>query len=163
VSYGVSLGCGMYQAGIYLRSAAAAKPIRLQSKERDMTTKRIRPARFALAAAGVCMMMLTGRIALAQHFKNGHSLLGAKLSQDGKHEIDKIGNNAVTADVNNKKVVNMSAGNLSARKVKLRPSRFSPFPYVPYGYCFGVGSDEYCYWYPPSDVVVNDTWIEYSR
>src|SRR5713226_3023969 len=82
--------------------------------------KRMRLAHFALAAVGLCMMTLAGGIALArnQYHNNGHSLLGAKLSQNGKHEIGKIGNNAVTADVNNKKVVNMSAGNLPARKVK---------------------------------------------
>src|SRR6267378_2804304 len=82
--------------------------------------KRMRLAQFALAAVGLCMMTLAGTIALAknQHHSNGHSLLGAKLNQNGKHEIGKIGNNAVTAEVNNKKVVNMSAGNLPARKVK---------------------------------------------
>jgi hypothetical protein len=82
-------------------------------------------------------MSLAGRIALAQyqHFNNGHSLLGAKLSQDGKHEIAKIGNNAVIADVSNKKVVGMSAGNLPARKARLPPSRRGLFPYEAYGYC----------------------------
>jgi hypothetical protein len=125
--------------------------------------KRMRLAHFALAAVGLCMMTLAGGIALAknQHHNNGHSLLGAKLSQNGKHEIGKIGNNAVTADVNNKKVVNMSAGNLPARKVKLRPAQVV-FPDVAYGYCFDAGLDEYCYWYPASDVVVTDTWIVYS-
>src|SRR5260221_2163149 len=65
-------------------------------------------------------MVLAGGIALAknQHHSNGHNLLGAKLNQNGKHEIGKIGNNAVAAAVNNKKVVNMSAGNLPARKAK---------------------------------------------
>src|SRR5260221_6025030 len=65
-------------------------------------------------------MVLAGGIAMAknQHHNNGHNLLGAKLNQNGKHEIAKIGNNSVTAEVNNKKVVNMIAGNLPARKVK---------------------------------------------
>src|SRR5258708_36181788 len=65
-------------------------------------------------------LVLAGGIALAknQHHSNGHNLVAAKLNQNGKHEIGKIGNNPVTAEVNNKKVVNISAGNLPARKVK---------------------------------------------
>src|SRR6266849_1132515 len=104
-------------------------------------------------------MVFAGGIALAknQHHSNGNNLLGPKLNQNGKHEIGKIGDNAVTADVNNKKVVNMSAGNLPARKVKLQAHVLN----VSYGYCFDAGLDEYCYWYPPSDVVVTDTWIVY--
>ena len=53
-----------------------------------------------------------------EHHNNGHNLLGAKINQNGKHGIDKIGNNSVVADVNNKKVVNMSADSLPVRKVK---------------------------------------------
>jgi len=141
----------------------------------------MRLAQFALAAAGLCMMTLAGGIALAknQHHSNGHSLLGAKLNQNGKHEIGKIGNNAVTADVSNKKVTNMSAGNLSARKVKSNKKmadvefggvkiaangqiQLAQGLDVSYGYCFDAGLDEYCYWYPASYVVVTDTWIVYS-
>src|SRR5882757_1636141 len=59
-----------------------------------------------------------------QH-KNGHNLLGAKLKQNGRHQIDKAGQASVSADVNNSKVTAMSAnhpqkGNLPARKVKSR-------------------------------------------
>jgi len=126
-------------------------------------------------------MLVVGGIALAknQHHNNGHNLLGAKLNQNGKHEIGKVGNNAVTADVSNKKVVNMSAGNLPARKVKsnkkMADVRFDHLKVaangeiqlaqvidVSYGYCFDAGLDEYCYWYPASDVVVTDTWVEYT-
>ena len=57
------------------------------------------------------------------HHKNGKDLLGAKLKQNGKHNVDKIGNAPVSAEVNNGKVVAMSAtdpkkGPLSVRKVK---------------------------------------------
>jgi hypothetical protein len=31
-----------------------------------------------------------------------------------------------------------------------------------YGYCITGGIDEYCYWYPASDIVVTDTWIVYT-
>ena len=29
------------------------------------------------------------------------------------------------------------------------------------GYCFDTGTDEYCYWYPATDVVVTDVWVPY--
>src|SRR5215467_4010231 len=65
-------------------------------------------------------LLVAGGVALAknQHHNNGHNLLGAKLNQNGKHEIGKAGNATVTAEVSNKKVVNMSAGSLPMRKVK---------------------------------------------
>jgi hypothetical protein len=126
-------------------------------------------------------MLAVGRIALAknQHHSNGHNLLGAKLNQNGRHEIGKIGNNAVTAEVSNKKVVNMSAGNLPVRKVKSNKKmvdiwfdhlniaangeiQLAQVIDVSYGYCFDTGLDEYCYWYPASDVVVTDTWVVYT-
>jgi hypothetical protein len=125
-------------------------------------------------------MVLAGGIALAKnpHHSNGHNLLGAKFNQNGKHEIGKIGNNAVTAEVSNKKVVHMSAGNLPARKVKSNKRmagvelgdlkiaangeiQLAQVIDVSYGYCFDAGLDEYCYWYPASDVVVTDTWVVY--
>jgi hypothetical protein len=31
-----------------------------------------------------------------------------------------------------------------------------------YGYCFDAGLDEYCYWFPAADVIVTDTWVEYT-
>jgi hypothetical protein len=62
-------------------------------------------------------------VAKNPHHKNGHSLLGGKLKQNGRHQIDKAGQATVSADVNNGKVTAMSAnhpqkGNLPARKVK---------------------------------------------
>jgi hypothetical protein len=125
-------------------------------------------------------LALAAGIALAknQHHSNGHNLLGAKLNQNGRHEVGKIANNAVTAEVNNKKVINMSAGNLPARKVKSNKKMADvdvggvkmaangdiqlAQVDVSYGYCFDAGLDEYCYWYPASDVIVTDTWILYS-
>ena len=125
-------------------------------------------------------MMLACGTALAknQHHNNGHNLLGTKLNQNGRHEIGKIANNAVTAEVSNKKVVGMSAGNFPARKVKsnkrmagielgaLKMAANGEIQLaqvdVSYGYCFDAGLDEYCYWYPASDVIVTDTWVVYS-
>src|SRR5229473_2267190 len=71
----------------------------------------------ALLTAG---LVAGGGIAIAKTHRHhdAHALLGAKLHQNGKHEVGKIGNNTVTADVSNNKVVNMGAGGLPARKVK---------------------------------------------
>src|SRR5229473_234121 len=76
--------------------------------------------RVLFAIITVTGMLAVAGISLAknQHHNNGHNLLGAKLNQNGKHEIGKAGNDTVVAEVNNKKVVNMSAGSLPARKVK---------------------------------------------
>jgi len=121
---------------------------------------------------------VAGGVALAknQHHNNGHNLLGAKLNQNGKHEIGKAGNAAVTAEVSNKKVVNMSAGSLPVQKVKSKKKmaglniRLAANGEIQlaqvvetyyYGYCFDTGLDVYCYWYPAADVIVTDTWVEY--
>jgi len=135
--------------------------------------------RALLSIVASVSLLVAGGVAVAknQHHSNGHNLLGAKLNQNGKHEIAKIGNNSVTAEVNNKKVANMVAGNLPARKVKsekkmadiefdhLRVAANGEIQIaqvdVSYGYCFDAGLDEYCYWYPTADVVVTDTWVVY--
>jgi hypothetical protein len=131
-----------------------------------------------VASIGV---LVAGGVALAknQHHNNGHNLLGAKLNQNGKHEVGKAGNATVTAEVSNKKVVNMSAGSLPVRKVKskkkmaelgnirlaangeIQLAQAVEVVYY-YGYCFDAGLDEYCYWYPAADVIVTDTWVEYT-
>src|SRR6202165_240056 len=51
---------------------------------------------------------------------NAHNSLGAKLKQNGKHEVGKAGKETVSAEVNNGKVVNMSAGSLPVKKVKAK-------------------------------------------
>ena len=137
--------------------------------------------RTLLGVALSASMLVAGGIAIAKnaHHSDGHNLLGAKLNQNGKHEVGKIGNNSVTAEVTNKKVTNMSAGNLLARKVKSNKKmadvqfggiklaangeiQLAQLVDVYYGYCFDVGIDEYCYWYPASDVVATDTWVVYA-
>ncbi len=123
-------------------------------------------------------VLAAGPIASAKnpHHINGHNALGAKLNQNGKHEVGKAGKNSVVAEVKDKKVVSMSAGTLSVRKVKsnkkmagmerLKLAANNGFKVVQadiyYAYCFDDGLDEYCYWYPASDVIVTDVWVEYS-
>jgi hypothetical protein len=124
-------------------------------------------------------------IAKNPHHKNGHSLLGGKLKQNGRHQIDKAGQATVSAEVNNGKVTAMSAnhpqkGNLPARKVKSRqklaemePGRIRVVANAEgvqlaqgtvyyYAWCFDDGLDEYCYWYPADVVIVDSSWVEYT-
>jgi hypothetical protein len=123
-------------------------------------------------------LVATAGLAMAKnaHHNNGHNLLGAKLHQSGKHEVGKIGTNSVVAEVSNDKVVGMGAGNLAAKKVKSSkkladadtaqvaangPIRLAQTADYYYGYCFDTGTDEYCYWYPATDVIVTDPWAPY--
>jgi hypothetical protein len=133
----------------------------------------------SLTIASICAFG-TVQISVAKnsHHNNGHNLLGAKLNQDGKHEVGKIKNNSVMVEVKSKKVVNMSAGNLPVQKVKsnrkMAEGQIDGIKLaangeiqiaqadVYYGYCLTDGIDEYCYWYSAADVVVTDTWIVYS-
>ncbi len=122
-----------------------------------------------------------------KNHKNGHSLLGNKLKQNGRHQLDKAGQATVSADVNNGKVTALSAthpqkGNLPARKVKsskkmadLEPSRVRVAEFINgeggvqlvqavvyyYAWCFDDGIDEYCYWFPADVVIVDAGWVEY--
>jgi hypothetical protein len=73
----------------------------------------------SLAIVSICALgAVQVSVAKNSHHYNGHTLLGGKLNQDGKHEIGKIKNNTVTAEVKGKKVVSMSAGSLPVQKVK---------------------------------------------
>jgi hypothetical protein len=137
--------------------------------------------RILLSLAVLASLLVAAGLAIAknEHHNNGHNLLGGKINQNGKHEIHKIGNNSVVAEVNNKKIVNMSAGSLPVRKVKSNKKmaaegvlgginvaangdiRLAQLTDVYYAYCFDTGLDVYCYWYPASDVIVTDTWEPY--
>jgi hypothetical protein len=112
------------------------------------------------------------------HHINGHDLLGAKLKQNGKHEMGKAGKETVIAEVNNGKVTGMSAGSLPVKKVKTNKKMAQSGPMnihlaaygdvqlaqlveIYYGYCIDTGMDEYYYWYLAGDVIITDGWIEY--
>jgi hypothetical protein len=109
---------------------------------------------------------------------NGHNALGAKLKQNGQHEIGKAGKETVLAEVKDGKVTNMSAGSLPVKKVKSKKKmaslesigpklaahgdiRLAQIDVYYYGYGFDTGTDEIYYWYPAEDVIVTDDWIEY--
>jgi len=138
-----------------------------------------------LLVVGALVSAASAAIAKNQHHKNGHSLLGGKLKQNGRHQIDKAGPATVSAEVNNGKVTAMSAnhpqkGNLPARKVKssrkLAETELGPVRVAAntediklaqvavyyYAWCFDDGVDEYCYWYPADVVIVDNSWVEYT-
>lgn len=100
---------------------------------------------------------------------SGKQKLGAKLKQDGKHNIEKLKGRDVVAEVKGGKVKNMSAGDLPMKRVKTKTkvayqdfgvirASWSPgfqlAQYDPwyYGYCFDDGYEFYCYWYPEEEV-----------
>jgi hypothetical protein len=134
--------------------------------------------------ASSTVLTLTGVAAAKNsHHKDGHSLLGGKLKQNGKHDIDKAGQATVSATVNNGKVTTMAAnhpqkGSLPVRKLKSDKKMAGSLPdhvrlaangegvqlaqvVVYYAWCFDDGLDEYCYWYPADDVVVDASWVVY--
>ena len=136
-----------------------------------------------LLASSTVLTLTGAALAKNQNHKDGHSLLGNKLKQNGRHEIDKAGQATVSATVNNGKVTTMAAnhpqkGSLPARKVKSDKKMAQSLPdrvriaangegvllaqaVVYYAWCFDDGVDEYCYWYPADDVVVDASWVVY--
>ena len=133
----------------------------------------------ALALSGI---LAVSGIAIAKgphKHHSGHAALGAKLKKNGKHEVGKAGKETVHAEVNNGKVVNMSAGSLPVKKVKSKKKmaglasgnlqvaangdiQLAQMEVWYYGYGFDTGVEEIYYWYPAEDVIVTETWIEYT-
>ena len=116
-----------------------------------------------------------------QHHVNAHDLLGENLHHNGKHDVGKLGTHAVTADVNNNKVVGMDAGGLPVKKVKTKQKmalngmgliqvaangelQLADYAYTDYyyGYCFDDGYETTCYWYTATDVEISGVWDDYT-
>ena len=132
-----------------------------------------------LLAAGSTLSLSGTSFAKGPHrHHNGHDLLGEKLKKNGKHAVGKAGNESVIAEVADGKVVSMSAGSLPVSKVKTNKkmadagtgnfhlaafgeTQMAQVVEVYYGYCFDSGQYVDCYWYPASDVIVTDVWVEY--
>ena len=115
-------------------------------------------------------------IALAKekHHLNGHALLGAKIKQNGKHKIHTAGKADVFAQVNNGKVVGLSATGMQVKKVKTRQKLADTTPGLIlasmqlaqtdvyyYGYWVYDPVADYYYWFPVDVVIVDTTWVEY--
>ena len=135
-----------------------------------------------MAALAVSGILVVSGIAIAKgphKHHDGHAALRDKLKQNGKHAVGKAGKETVTAEVNNGKVVNMSAGSLPVKKVKSKKKMAGLIPgnlqvaangniqlaqvdVWYYGYGFDTGEEEVYYWYPAEYVVVTETWVEYT-
>lgn len=148
-----------------------------------MFNRRMLLSLFATAGAVAATGMALAKGPHKHH--DGHAALGGKLKQNGKHSLGRAGTATVEANVSNGKVTAMSAtdpkkGKLTAKKVKTRkkmaalePSRVQiaangdPRQYAQadvyyYGWGFDTGEEEIYYWYPASDVIVEEVWVEYT-
>lgn len=134
-----------------------------------------------LASASAVAASGTAALAKKKNQQNGHALLGGKIKQNGKHKFHKAGKVDVSADVQNGKVVGITATdtskgtNLPVRKVKSR-QKLAEAPSADrdllqlaqttveyyYGYWFYDGVDDWYYWFPADVVIVDETWVEYS-
>jgi hypothetical protein len=111
--------------------------------------------------------------------KSGHDLLGEKIHQDGRHELEKHKGRSITADTKNGKIVGMAAGDFPVKRVKSGTKMASlhagltlasldaPFELAQdegyYGYCVDDGVEYDCYWYPASDIGdPDDDWAPYD-
>jgi hypothetical protein len=119
---------------------------------------------------GVCSVGL----AKQKHHLNGKALLGDKIKQNGKHKIHTAGKVDVFAEVNNGKVVGVSAAGMQVKKVKSREKLAETMPGLIlarrqlaqadvyyYGYWVYDAVDDYYYWFPADVVVVDATWVDY--
>jgi len=118
----------------------------------------------------------TPRIAVAKekHHVNGHALLGPKIKQNGKHKIHTAGKADVFAEVNNGKVVGVTAAGMQVKKVKSRQKladtaaglilasmRLAQVDVYYYGYWVYDAIADYYYWFPADVVIVDTTWVDY--
>jgi hypothetical protein len=115
-----------------------------------------------------------GALAKEKHHFNGHALLGAKINQNGKHKIHTAGKVDVFAEVNNGKVVGVSAAGMQVKKVKSRQKlaemtprsilasmRLAQVDVYYYGYWVYDPVADYYYWFPAEAVIVDATWVDY--
>jgi hypothetical protein len=132
--------------------------------------------RTALGIIATASTICASGIALAkqkQHF-NGKALLGEKIKQNGKHKIHKAGKADVVAEVNNGKVVGVSAPGMQVKKVKSRQKLAETRPSLIlanmqlaqtdvyyYGYWVYDADYDYYYWFTADVVIVDGTWVEY--
>src|SRR5262244_3680945 len=107
-------------------------------------------------------------LAKEKHHHNGNALLGAKFKQNGKHKIHTIGKTDVFAEVNNGKVVGVSAAGMQVKKVKssqklaettpgliLASMQVAQTDVYYYGYWVYDPVYDYYYWFT-ADVVIVD-------
>ena len=135
-----------------------------------------RRAVLSLIASAGTLSASRSVLAKEKHHHNGNALLGAKIKQNGKHKIHTAGKADVLAEVNNGKVVGVSATGMQVKKVKTRQKLAEPQA-VPgltlagmkvaqtdvyyYGYWVYDPVADYYYWFTSDVVVVDNTWVDY--
>jgi hypothetical protein len=132
--------------------------------------------RIVLGIIASASTMGTSGVALAKekHHLNGQALLGDKIKQNGKHKIHTAGKVDVFAEVNNGKVVGVSAAGMQVKKVKSRQKLAETMPGLIlaslqlaqtdvyyYGYWVYDPVADYYYWFPADVVIVDTTWVDY--
>ena len=108
-----------------------------------------------------------------KHF-NGKALLGEKIKQNGKHKMHKAGKADVLAEVNNGKVVGVSAAGMQVKKVKTKQKLAETTPGLIlasmqlaqtevyyYGYWIYDADYDYYYWFTSDVVIVDASWVPY--
>jgi hypothetical protein len=121
----------------------------------------------AIGASGVAL-------AKEKHHLNGQALLGDKIKQNGKHKLHTAGKVDVFAEVNNGKVVGVTAPGMQVKKVKSRQKLAETTPSLIlaslqlaqtdvyyYGYWVYDPVADYYYWFPTDVVIVDSSWIDY--
>jgi hypothetical protein len=87
---------------------------------------------------------------------NGHVLL-RKEWKDDKYAVGQLATHMVIAEVQNGKVVNMTAGSLPVKRIKIITSAA-----LRDGYCFANDFQYTCFWYAPADVYEDSSWYEFD-
>ena len=113
-------------------------------------------------------------LAKEKHHLNGQALLGDKIKQNGKHKLHTAGNVDVFAEVNNGKVVGVTAPGMQVKKVKSRQKLAETTPSLMlaslqlaqadvyyYGYWVYDPVADYYYWFPADVAIVDSSWIDY--
>ncbi|MFZ0149215.1 MAG: hypothetical protein WAM72_12930 [Xanthobacteraceae bacterium] len=113
-------------------------------------------------------------LAKEKHHLNGKALLGDKIKQNGKHKIHTAGKVDVFAEVNNGKVVGVSAAGMQVKKVKSRQKLAETPPGLMlasmqlaqtdvyyYGYWVYDPVADYYYWFTADVVIVDASWVDY--
>jgi hypothetical protein len=113
-------------------------------------------------------------LAKEKHHLNGPALLGDKIKQNGKHKLHTAGKVDVFAEVNNGKVVGVTAPGMQVKKVKSRQKLAETTPSLIlaslqlaqtdvyyYGYWVYDPVADYYYWFPADVVIVDATWVDY--
>jgi hypothetical protein len=113
-------------------------------------------------------------LAKEKHHLNGKALLGDRIKQNGKHKIHTAGKVDVFAEVNNGKVVGVSAAGMQVKKVKSRQKLAETSPGLIlasmqlaqtdvyyYGYWVYDPVADYYYWFTSDVVIVDASWVDY--